>query len=86
MAYNIVFTKQAARTFQKLPNTLQTTVRQKLEMIAENPFLTHLNATKLQIREGYRIRVGDWRIIYEVQQEKIVIVVLKIGLRKEVYR
>ena len=86
MAYDIVFTKQATKTLQKIPATILVNIRQKIEQIAENPFLSHPNVTKLQNREGYRLRVGDWRVIYEVQQDKVVIMVLKIGLRKEVYR
>ena len=86
MAYNIIFTKQAAKTLRKIPAAILVNIRQKIEQIAENPFLSHPNVTKLQNREGYRLRVGDWRIIYEVQQDKILIVILKIGLRKEVYR
>lgn len=86
MAYKIVFTKQATKTLQKIPGTILANIRQKLEQIAENPFLPHPNIIKLQNREGYRLRVGDWRVIYEVQQDKVVIIVLKIGLRKEVYR
>ena len=86
MAYNIVFTKQASKVLQKIPTATTASIRQKIEQIAEDPFLPHPNVTKLQNREGYRLRVGDWRIIYEVQQEKILVIVLKIGLRKEVYR
>jgi len=86
MAYSIVFTKQAAKTFQKIPASIAVAIRQKIEQIAENPFLSHPNVTKLQNREGYRLRVGDWRIIYEVQRDEVLIIVLKIGLRKEVYR
>ena len=86
MAYNIVFTKQATKVLQKIPATTITSIRQKIEQIAEDPFLPQPNVTKLQNRADYRLRVGDWQIIYEVQQEKILVIVLKIGLRKEVYR
>lgn len=86
MAYKIVFTKQAMKVLRKIPADTTASIRQKIEQIAENPFLSHPNVTKLQTREGFRLRVGDWRIIYEIQQEKILIIVLKIGLRKEVYR
>jgi mRNA interferase RelE/StbE len=86
MAYRIVFTKQAAKTLQKIPAPITDTIRQKIEQIAQDPFETHPNVTKLQNRAGFRLRVGEWRIIYEVQQDRVVIIVLKIGLRKEVYR
>jgi mRNA interferase RelE/StbE len=86
MTYSIVYTKQVVKTLQKMPVSIARSILQKIEQIAEDSFKSQLNVKKLQNREGYRLRVGDWRILYEVQQEKILILVLKIGLRKEVYR
>ena len=59
-------------------------IRGKLEQIACDPFASHPNAAKLQNREGYRLRVGDWRVIYEIHNEEIVVLVLKIARRGEV--
>lgn len=86
MVYNIVYTKQALKAFKGMPKDTSRVIRKKLEQIAENPFASHNNVTKLQGRDGYRLRQGDWRIIYDIQQEKILILVLDIALRKEVYR
>lgn len=86
MDYKLVFTKQAVKILQRMPANIAKAIYLKMEKISQNPYETHLNVTKLQNREGYRLRVGDWRIIYEVQQEKVIVLVLKIGLRKEVYR
>lgn len=86
MGYNIVYTKQAIKSFRGMPKDTSKVIRQKLEQIAEAPFAPHNNVTKLQAREGYRLRYGDWRVIYDIQQEKIVILILDIALRKEVYR
>ncbi len=62
------------------------TIREKLEAIAVDPYAEHPNAKKLQGREGYRLRVGDWRVIYEIQNDQLVILVLKVAPRGEVYR
>ncbi len=86
MAYIVEFTRQAARALTKLPLPIVRAIHEKLEQIAEDPFAYHPNVTKLQNREGYRLRVNDWRVIYIVQKDRIVILVLKIGLRGEVYR
>jgi mRNA interferase RelE/StbE len=61
-------------------------IREKLEMIAANPYADHPNAKKLQGREGYRLRVGDWRVIYTIQNEQLMIIVLKVASRGEVYK
>jgi len=86
MAYTVVFTKQAAKALLKIPAGIAANIRLKIDQIAEVSFLSHPNVTKLQNREGYRLRVGDWRIIYDIQQEKVLVIVVKIGLWKEVYR
>lgn len=54
-------------------------------MIALDPYAPHNNVTKLVGRSGYRLRVGDWRVIYELQDEQVVMLVIKIGPRGEVY-
>jgi mRNA interferase RelE/StbE len=86
MAYNVVFTRQAAKTLLKIHTDIAKSIRINIEQIAENPFASHPNVTKLQNREGYRLRIGDWRVIYEIQKDKVLVLVLKIGLRGEVYR
>ena len=86
MTYNIVYTKQALKAFKGIPKDTSRIIRMKLEQIAEDPFTSHHNVTKLQGRDGYRLRQGDWRVIYEIQKEKILILVLDVALRKEVYR
>ena len=86
MSYNIVYTKQAVKAFKGMPKHTSKAIRQKLEQIAEAPFDSHSNVKKLQGRDGFRLRQGDWRVIYDIQQEILVILVLEIALRKEVYR
>jgi mRNA interferase RelE/StbE len=84
--YKITFTKQAARSLQRIPRNISDLIREKLAQLAADPFAKSLNATKLQNRPGYRLRIGDWRVIYEIQKEQLVITVLKIAPRGEVYR
>lgn len=69
-----------------MPRNTAKTIRQKLDEIAANPFANHPNAKKLQGREGYRLRVGDWRVIYKIENEKLIIIVLKVAPRGEVYK
>jgi mRNA interferase RelE/StbE len=84
--YKIVFTTQAAKSLQKVPRNTANLVREKLGQIANDPYASIPNATKLQGRSGYRLRVGDWRVIYEINKTDVVIMVLKIAPRGEVYR
>jgi mRNA interferase RelE/StbE len=69
-----------------MPRNVVGRIREKLAQIAEDPFARHPNTAKLQDRAGYRLRVGDWRVIYDIQQEELVIIVITIAPRGEVYR
>jgi mRNA interferase RelE/StbE len=69
-----------------MQRNVAVSIREKLEQIAQNPYEQHATVTKLQNRPGYRLRVGDWRVIYEIQNEHLVILVLKIAPRGEVYQ
>lgn len=86
MTHRIVFTKQADRTLRKLPRNLSDSIRSKLGQVAADPYAHHSNVTKLQNRPGFRLRVGDWRVIYEIQDDQLVILVLKIAPRGDVYQ
>ena len=85
--FSVVYTKQAAKVLQRLPRNQAQLIREKIELIADDPYQQHNIVTKLQNRDGFRLRIGDWRVIYEVQDDQqLVILVLKIGSRGEVYR
>jgi len=84
--YNIVFTKQASKTLRRMPKNVTRLIREKLDQIASAPYAKYNNVTKLQNQPGYRLRVGDWRVIYEIESGRLVILVLKIGPRGRIYQ
>ena len=84
--HRIVFSKQASKTLLRMPRNVADLIREKLDVVAKNPYGHHPNVTKLQNRPGYRLRIGDWRVIYEIQKDELIILVLKIASRGEAYR
>ena len=84
--YKITYTSLAEKSLLKMPRNIAHLIQEKIDQIALDPFAPIPNATKLQGREGYRLRVGDWRVIYEINKEEIVILVMKIAPRGEVYK
>ncbi len=84
--YKINFTKQAYKSLRRIPRDVVTRIRDKLDQIATDPYVQYTNVTKLQNRPGYRLRVGDWRVIYAVQEDELIILVLKVGSRGDIYR
>ncbi|CUS05007.2 Addiction module toxin, RelE/StbE family [Candidatus Promineifilum breve] len=84
--YQVSFSKEAQKALLKLPRPLALKIREKLTAVARDPYAQHNNVSKLQNRPGYRLRIGDWRVIYEIRGDELVILVVKIAPRGEVYR
>jgi len=84
--YRILFTKSADKALRKMPRDVAQRIRERLDHVAADPYANHPNVTKLQNRPGYRLRVGDWRVIYEIGGGELIILVLRIGPRGGVYR
>jgi len=84
--YKITYTTQAAKVLLKMPRNTANLIREKLDQVAVDPFASIANAKKLQGRAGYRLRIGDWRVIYEINKDEVVIIVMKIATRGEVYK
>ena len=84
--YEIFFTRQADRTLRKMSRRTACLIREKLDQLAQDPYARNPNVTKLQGRPGYRLRVGDWRVIYELEDDRLLILVLKVASRGGVYR
>jgi mRNA interferase RelE/StbE len=83
--HDVEFTLGAARAFRRLPKAIQVRIRSKIDMLARDPYAKHNNAAKLQGRAGYRLRIGDWRVVYEIVDVRAVIVIIDVGPRGSVY-
>ena len=87
MAYRVKLTKQAERSFallMKAQPAIGARVARAIDRIVGDPMLG--SALKGELKGLMKYRVGPYRIIYEVQQRLLLIVVIDIGHRKEVYR
>lgn len=83
MVYEIKWTVIASKQFGRLDKTIQKRIIDKLESMRENPFLY---VTRLVGFDAYKIRVGDYRIITTIEKNTLVILVLKVGHRKSIYK
>ena len=83
--YQVVTTKSFAKALAKLPLNWQKRIVAKIKEVAVDPHAPNNNLTKLQGRDGYRLRVGDWRVIYELEDERLVMLVLDVGPRGDIY-
>jgi mRNA interferase RelE/StbE len=77
--YRVVTAKAFEKSLARLPANWQKRIVAKVEEVAMNSYAPNNNLTKLQRRSGYRLRVGDWRVIYELEDDRLVMLVLEVG-------
>ncbi len=83
MTRAISFAPAAARALVRLPEKSAQTIRSKIELLARDPAALANNVTALRGSEFHRLRVGDYRVIFTA--EMVVLTLVKIGHRREVY-
>lgn len=84
--HSIEYGREAAKTLARLPRNVRELIVEKLATLATDLYAANNNVAQLQGRPEYRLRVHDWRVIYRVIDDAIVILVVKIGARGDVYR
>ncbi len=83
--YKIELSKRSIKELKKLPKFQQKKIAVKIDRISKNPYSR--NAKKLiGEKDLFRVRSGDYRIIYQVKDKILLILILKIGHRKEIYK
>lgn len=80
----IFFEKSSEKELLSLEKPLRKRIFSKIGLLAENPF--PFGSQKLEGGKGYRIRIGDYRVIYVVDKPQKVISILRIRHRRDVYR
>ena len=85
--YKIELKKSAAKEFKKLPKDIYEKALEAFKFLSQNPFSEILKIKKMKgVDFLYRIRIGDYRMIYEVSTTKLIIIIIKISNRKDVYK
>jgi mRNA interferase RelE/StbE len=84
--YAVEFSKQARKTLKSMPANTAKRVIEKIEQLAVNPFAPNQNIKALIGRPHYRLRVGDWRVIYAVHDNVLIVEVLIISPRGSAYQ
>jgi mRNA interferase RelE/StbE len=83
--YSIEFTPAALRDLGSLPKDAQKRIGKKIDTLVQNP--RPAGAVAIKGGEGLlRLRVGFYRVIYRVEDDRLVVLVVRVGHRKEVYR
>lgn len=84
--YNIEFTKQAMKDLHRIPKNYVVLIFKRVKQLSANPHNMELDVKKLKgVLNVYRLRVGDYRVIYEIEDKKLLINVVKVQSRGNVY-
>ncbi len=82
--YSLAFKKSVAKDLRNVPNKDVKRILKSIELLCENPRAD--GCIKLSGQERYRVRQGDYRIVYEIQDTELIILVVKIAHRSVVYK
>jgi len=83
--YTIEFSRAAEKQFADIPRVELKKLAKRIERLASDPFPPGHEKLKGQ-EDLYRVRQGDYRVLYSVFERKLLILIVKIGHRREVYR
>lgn len=85
MVYQIELTRSVRQSLKSLPRSILKRIDAKILSLAENP--RPQDAKMLRGKQGlFRVRVGNYRIVYRVEDDRFIVLVVRIGHRREVYR
>jgi mRNA interferase RelE/StbE len=83
MTFQVILTQEVTRQLSKLEKTISNRITDKLQSIRGNPYLY---VRKLRGSDFYRLRVGDYRIIMTIDNGKMIILVIEVGHRRNIYK
>ena len=85
--YTIEFLPSAKKELKKLDFVIQKQVKEKIILLATDPdkLKNNIKALKGDYNGKFRLRIGSYRVVFQIVEEQVVIIVIRIGHRKEVY-
>ena len=86
MSYELYFSTRASKYLKKFTKTTQTRITEKLESLSRDPYPSDMRKIMGRKEKLFRIRVGNYRILYEVYEEEQTLLIINIDKRSRVYR
>lgn len=83
-SYSLTFKKSVAKDLRNIPNKEVERILKCIDLLRENPRAD--GCIKLSGQERYRVRQGVYRIVYEIQESELIILVVKVAHRSDVYK
>ncbi len=83
--YKVIYEKRVAKDIEKIPHIDVVRIVEKIHALAHEEQWLDTRKLKWYVDNLYRLRVGDYRVIYEKRNNELIILVLQVGHRKEIY-
>jgi len=83
--YKIEWKRSAAKELEKLPRQMISKIVAAVDSLSLNPYPQGVRKL-VSTENSYRIRVGDYRVLYNIVENKLIIEIIRVGHRKDVYR
>jgi mRNA interferase RelE/StbE len=83
-SYELVFKKSVTKDLRGLPKQDVKRILQRIQSLADDP--RPEGCEKLSGQERYRIRQGSYRVVYAIEDSRLIVLIVKVGLRRDVYR
>jgi len=85
--YSVVFLEEATKELSQIDPIWQKRILNKIKILSADPKILANNIKKLKgkYQEYYRLRIGDYRVIYSQENDRLLIVIIRIGHRSEIY-
>lgn len=84
--YSAEYSKEARKALKSMPRNTAALIIEKIGALAADPFVLNNNVKKLTNHPGYRLRVGDWRVVYTIHEQVLLIAVVRIAPRGGAYQ
>ena len=84
--HELRFRKAALKALMKLPADARQRIQEALRQLADDTETDKLDIKALQGRDGFRLRVGKWRVIYHKDDNAMIILVVDAGSRGDIYK
>jgi mRNA interferase RelE/StbE len=84
MTYSVILAKSVQKELDRLPHEIASRILRRLALLKTNP--RPPDVKKLKGRDAWRIRIGDYRVIYEIRDRVLQVIVITVGHRSDIYR
>ena len=84
--YEIEFAPAAKRQFKKFSQNVEVSLAKRIDVLGQDPRPSDAKKLSVSGRDLWRVREGDYRLVYEIRDDALLVLLIKIGHPREVYR